>query len=42
MVFSPGPFTIHVGELGTDRLRTLRGVRAGGKKKAAVEIDFTK
>jgi hypothetical protein len=42
MVFSKGPFTVHVGELGTERVRTFTGVLpAAKKKKASLEVDLT-
>lgn len=41
MVFSKGPFTIHVGELGTELVRTFKGVIPGKKKKGGtLEVDF--
>jgi hypothetical protein len=39
MVFSDGPFTIRVGELGTERVRTFKGV-AADKKGGTLEVDF--
>lgn len=41
MVFSKGPFTVRVGELGTERVRTFTGVTPAGKKKKAMLVaDF--
>lgn len=39
MVFSEGPFTIHVGELGTEHVRTFKGVTTD-KKGGMLEVDF--
>lgn len=42
MVFSPGPFTVHVGELGTEQVRTFKGVIPMKKKKGGELVaDFT-
>ncbi len=41
MVFSKGPFTIRVGEPGTERVRTFKGVTPGKKKKGGtLEAEF--